>query len=34
MSQPEENGAAAPEASAAAADVITYDMSQLMLKDE
>ena len=34
MSQPEENGAAAPEAPAAAVDAITYDISELMLKEE
>jgi hypothetical protein len=34
MSQSEENGAAAPEASVPSVDAITYDMSELMLKEE
>jgi len=34
MSHPGENGAAVPEANAAAVDAIAYDMSELMLKDE
>jgi hypothetical protein len=34
MSEAEVNGAAAPEANAAAVDALTYDISELMLKEE